>query len=178
MIAPIPATPANCVRTAGANPTAAKEARMPELTPNIPRIFPCRAVACEARPESEPMHKRLLARYPACTRPAIPVLAAAMYPAPKSVAGIPYSQGYSGGSVGPTLVRIMKGGQGGDIRLNISSMRFVITNPPETFTNASKTDNAPSTCGNVWGIRPPPMMKKPPTPTMPENRQQRKTTTG
>jgi hypothetical protein len=51
--------------------------------------------------------------------------------------------------------------------LNISSIRFVITNPPETFTKASNTDNAPSAWGKVCGTRPPPMMKNPPTPTMP-----------
>lgn len=76
-IPPIPATPANCISTAGGKPTAASDARIPELTPNIPRIFPCRAVAWEANPDKEPMHRRLLARYPACTRPAMPVEAAA-----------------------------------------------------------------------------------------------------
>jgi hypothetical protein len=100
-IAPIPATPPNCARTAGANPTAAKDDRIPVPTPSIPRMFPCRAVAWEARPERDPMHRRLLVRYPAWTRPANPVLAAAMYPPPNNTAGIAYNQGYSGGSVGP-----------------------------------------------------------------------------
>lgn len=55
------------------------------------------------------------------------------------------------------------------IRLNISSMRFVITKPPETFTKASNTDAAPSNSGTVLGRYPPPMMKKPPMPTIPYN---------
>lgn len=32
----------------------------------------------------------------------------------------------------------------GHLLLNISSMRFVMTKPPETFTKARRTDNAPS----------------------------------
>lgn len=51
---PMPATPANWVRTSGENPTARRDARMPEETPNMPRMLPCLAVCCEARPESEP----------------------------------------------------------------------------------------------------------------------------
>ena len=53
------------------------------------------------------------------------------------------------------------------IRLNMSNMRFVMTKPPVTFTNASRTDKAPRACGIVPGRYPPPMMNKPPTPTIP-----------
>jgi hypothetical protein len=49
------------------------------------------------------MHRRLLARYPAWTRPAIPVLAAAIYPPPNKIAGMAYSHGYSSGSLGPRI---------------------------------------------------------------------------
>lgn len=52
---PTPATPTNCASTSTGNPTAARDARMPELTPKIPRAFPCLAVAWEARPEMEPV---------------------------------------------------------------------------------------------------------------------------
>lgn len=48
-----------------------------------------------------PMQRTLLIRYPACTNPAMPVLAAATNPPPNRRAGIAYSHGYSGGSVGP-----------------------------------------------------------------------------
>jgi hypothetical protein len=47
------------------------------------------------------MHRTLLAKYPACTRPAIPVLAAAKNPPVNTMPGTAYSQEYSGGSVGP-----------------------------------------------------------------------------
>jgi hypothetical protein len=82
------ATPPNWTKTSGEKPTAAKEARIPELTPNMPRIFPCRAVAWDASPDNDPMQRRELARYPACTRPAMPVLAAAIYPPLKRTPGI------------------------------------------------------------------------------------------
>ena len=52
-------------------------------------------------------------------------------------------------------------------RLNMSSIRFVITNPPATFTLAINTDRAPSTCGIVPGKYPPPIKKRPPIPTIP-----------
>lgn len=55
-----------------------------------------------------------------------------------------------------------------DLRLNMSSMRLVITNPPETLTKASPTARAPRAWGMVSGTYPPPMMKKPPTPTIPK----------
>jgi hypothetical protein len=74
----------------------------------MPKIFPCRAVVCDARPEREPIQSRELARYPACTRPAIPVLAAAMYPPAKRTPGMPYNHGYSGGSVGPAAIQKKK----------------------------------------------------------------------
>ena len=54
-----------------------------------------------------------------------------------------------------------------DALLNMSSIRLVMTNPPETFTNASSTESAPSACGSVPGKYPPPMMNRPPTPTIP-----------
>lgn len=38
-ILPIPATAPNWVRVAGENPTASKEARIPEVTPRIPKIL-------------------------------------------------------------------------------------------------------------------------------------------
>jgi hypothetical protein len=47
------------------------------------------------------MHNTLLVKYPAWTRPAIPVLAAARKPPVNTTAGTPYNQEYSGGSVGP-----------------------------------------------------------------------------
>lgn len=47
------------------------------------------------------MHRMVLTKYPACTRPDIPVLRAARKPPPNTRAGIAYSHGYSGGSVGP-----------------------------------------------------------------------------
>lgn len=40
MVPPIAATPANCASTAGGKPTAARDARIPEPTPNIPKAFP------------------------------------------------------------------------------------------------------------------------------------------
>jgi len=49
------------------------------------------------------MQSTLLVRYPACTSPAIPVLAAAKNPPVNTTAGIPYNQEYSGGSVGPEI---------------------------------------------------------------------------
>jgi hypothetical protein len=52
--APTAAMPPNCAITSGENPAAASDARIPEDTPRIPRRFPVRAVACEARPEIEP----------------------------------------------------------------------------------------------------------------------------
>ena len=52
---PAPATPANCMRTSGEKPTARRDARMPDETPRIPRMLPCRAVCCEASPEMEPV---------------------------------------------------------------------------------------------------------------------------
>ena len=52
-VPPIAATPANCASTSRGKPTAAREARMPEPTPRIPSALPWRAVACEAKPESE-----------------------------------------------------------------------------------------------------------------------------
>ena len=67
-------------------------------------------------------------------------------------------------NIGGEVIRGKKRG----IRLNISNMRFVITKPPDTFTKASNTDSAPSVWGKVCGMSPPPMMKNPPTPTMPE----------
>ena len=53
MVPPTAETAANCARRAGGKPTAANEDKMPEPTPNMPRTLPCRAVAWEARPESE-----------------------------------------------------------------------------------------------------------------------------
>jgi hypothetical protein len=47
------------------------------------------------------MHKILLVKYPACTSPAMPVLAAAKKPPVNTTAGTVYNQEYSGGSVGP-----------------------------------------------------------------------------
>lgn len=55
----------------------------------------------------------------------------------------------------------------GTLRLNMSNILFVITNPPETLTNARSTDAAPRACGKVSGRYPPPMTKKPPMPTIP-----------
>lgn len=77
----------NWVSTSGENPAANKLARTPEPTPRIPSIFPILAVAWEARPEIEPMQSTELTRYPACTRPAAPVEAAARKPPPKTTAG-------------------------------------------------------------------------------------------
>lgn len=57
MVAPIADTLANWTSTAGGKPTAASEDRMPEPTPRIPNMFPCLAVACEPRPESDPGRK-------------------------------------------------------------------------------------------------------------------------
>lgn len=91
----------NCVSTSGEKPAARRLARTPEPTPSMPSMLPRRAVVCEARPEREPMQRTDEARYPAWTRPAAPVLAAARKPPPKTAAGTAYSQGYSGGSVGP-----------------------------------------------------------------------------
>jgi len=101
MSPPIAATPANWAITSGENPTAPNEARTPELTPSMPSALPCLAVVCEPKPESEPMHKTLLVKYPAWTRPAIPVLAAARNPPVNTTAGAAYNHEYSGGSVGP-----------------------------------------------------------------------------
>ena len=52
---PAPATAANCNKTSMGKPTAARDARIPELTPRIPSKLPRRAVAWEARPEIEPI---------------------------------------------------------------------------------------------------------------------------
>ena len=96
-------------------PTAARDARIPAATPRIPKMFPRLAVIWDERPEIEPMlsatsrnaafylpmHRRLLTRYPASTRPPIPVVAAARNPPPNKTPGIAYSHGYSFGSVAP-----------------------------------------------------------------------------
>ena len=47
------------------------------------------------------MQRTLLVRYPACTRPAMPVLAAVKKPPVNTTAGMMYNGLYSGGSVGP-----------------------------------------------------------------------------
>jgi hypothetical protein len=52
-VPPTVATAANCASTSGGKPTAAREARIPELTPRIPSTLPWRAVACEERPDKE-----------------------------------------------------------------------------------------------------------------------------
>ena len=52
-VPPILATAANCASISGGKPTAAREARMPEPTPRIPSVLPCRAVVCDARPDNE-----------------------------------------------------------------------------------------------------------------------------
>lgn len=57
MMLPTPATPMNCASTSGGKPTAAKDARIPELTPSIPSAFPCLAVAWEASPDIEPIFR-------------------------------------------------------------------------------------------------------------------------
>lgn len=54
IVPPMADTAANWISTSGENPTAASDAKMPEPTPKIPRIFPWRAVACEASPDIEP----------------------------------------------------------------------------------------------------------------------------
>lgn len=51
---PMAATPANWVSTSGENPTAPSDARIPELTPNIPNALPCLAVAWDPSAEREP----------------------------------------------------------------------------------------------------------------------------
>ena len=83
----------------------------------------------------------------------MPVLAAAKKPPVNTVAGIAYSQLYSGGSVGPirTSVHTILAFPTHHSRLNISNILFVITNPPATFTLANSTDSAPSACGTVPG---------------------------
>lgn len=53
-VPPIAATAINWARTSGGNPTAAREARIPELTPKMPSTLPWRAVVCDANPEREP----------------------------------------------------------------------------------------------------------------------------
>ena len=54
MVPPAAANIPNCARTAGGNPTAAKDVTKPEPTPSIPRTLPCLAVDWEARPVREP----------------------------------------------------------------------------------------------------------------------------
>ena len=56
---------------------------------------------------------------------------------------------------------------GRDSRLNMSSILFVITKPPEMLPKARSTDAAPKAWGSVCGRYPPPRMNMPPTPTMP-----------
>jgi hypothetical protein len=50
---PKAARPANCTNTSAGKPTAAREASIPDPTPSMPRTLPCRAVACEPKPERE-----------------------------------------------------------------------------------------------------------------------------
>ncbi len=114
------------------------------------------------------MLNSVLTRYPAWTRPARPDDAAHVNPPAKRAVGIAYSQLYSGGSVG---------------RRNRSSIRFVIKKPPKMSIRqqgrgmqrplrllrlARNTDAAPSQWGIVSGRNPPPMTKRPPTPTRPD----------
>lgn len=99
-----------------------------------------------------PMQRTLLTRYPACTNPAMPVLAAATNPPPNRRAGIAYNHGYSGGSVGPiNYKQLVFCWKQKHQRLNMSSMRFVTTNPPDTLTNAKSTEIAPRNSGIVLG---------------------------
>lgn len=54
IVPPIAANMPNCARTAGGNPTAAKDVRKPEPTPSMPRTLPCLAVDWEASPVRDP----------------------------------------------------------------------------------------------------------------------------
>jgi len=53
MVPPTADTAVNWASTAGGNPTAAKEDRMPEPTPRTPRTLPWRAVTCDPKPDRE-----------------------------------------------------------------------------------------------------------------------------
>ena len=44
IVPPMAATPMNCVSRAGGNPTANRDARIPDRTPRIPSALPWRAV--------------------------------------------------------------------------------------------------------------------------------------
>ena len=82
----------------------------------------------------------------------MPVLAAATNPPPNRTAGMAYSHGYSGGSVGPRHYEQLAFCKKQEHpRLNMSSMRFVTTNPPDTLTNAKSTEIAPRASGIVLG---------------------------
>ena len=54
IVPPMAANIPTCARTAGGNPTAAKDVRKPEPTPSMPRTLPCLAVDWEASPVREP----------------------------------------------------------------------------------------------------------------------------
>ena len=84
-IPPIVATVANRTSTSGGKPTAAREARIPELTPRTPSAFPWLARTGWIKVPDDnsvqikktlvrgandgPMQRVLLVRYPACARP-------------------------------------------------------------------------------------------------------------
>lgn len=79
-------------------------------------------LTCEDKPVKAPILNKVLTRYPACTRPALPVDAAQIKATAKATRGMAYIQVYSGGSEG---------------LLNKSSMRFVIKKPPKMSTQSS-----------------------------------------
>lgn len=85
---PTAARPPNCTSVSGENPQARSEDSTPDPTPSMPSMFPMRAVAWLASPVSDPMQRTELTRYPACTRPAAPVEAAARKPPPKTTPGM------------------------------------------------------------------------------------------
>ncbi len=166
-VPPIVATAANCASTSGEKPTAAREARIPEPTPRIPSVLPWRAVACEDRPDNEPSGnfvrikdsnpRSKLRTYTKDAAGQIPSLHQTRH-ACVGCRQEPSCEHYSRNAVKPRILWWISSSYDGPVSmknqrfqwaiqllLNISSMRFVITKPPATFTLAKRTDRVPST---------------------------------